>query len=444
MPIADRLQLFTVRCGDLFAPYQVYPCFFGKNMLMLACSRTCSKRRKAVGRLYLTGRICAGEARPVGIDASRRMYTIFNPHNAILFILSGGGFFSIIYAIGHLVQKRKSRLNYVISAIWLITGILLLLLLRDTVEPQEYERLLLTDLFEPSLNFLLGPLLYFYFRNIIRNEHAIDRSVLLHFIPAAASLIVLVPVFVLRYAAEDGRPSLFAITLERAPGLVYALSSVSVLIYLFACLKICIEILHAIGRRRGMVLYLVLLFLIVLAAIEAVLLCAIILNEILLYQLAGVIAIQLLLALYLTGRRHPEFENDLIIEYSKAKYEKSKIEGLNVEAIVKRLHDMMETERAYLNDELTLPVLSSRLGISPQQLSQIINERIGKGYSAYINDFRLKYAEQLLTHNREMTILRIAYQSGFNSKSSFNSQFKKKYGMAPTEYRDRRAGRHAP
>ncbi len=374
----------------------------------------------------------------------RYMHTIFNPQNAILFILSGGGFFSIIYAIGHLVQRRKSRLNYVISAIWLITGILLLLLLRDTAEPQEYERLLLTDLFEPSLNFLLGPLLYFYFRNIIRNEHAIDRSVLFHFIPAAVSLIVLAPVFVLHFAAGGGRPSLLAITLERAPGLAYALSSVSVLIYLFACLKICIEILHAIGRRRSRVLYLVLLFLVVLAAIEAVLLCAIILNEILLYQLAGIMAILLLLVLYLTGRRHPEFEKDLIIEYSKAKYEKSKIEGLNVGAIVKRLHDMMETERAYLNDELTLPDLSSRLGISPQQLSQIINERIGEGYSAYINGFRLKYAEQLLTHNREMTILRVAYQSGFNSKSSFNSQFKKKYGMTPTEYRERRVGRHAP
>lgn len=368
------------------------------------------------------------------------MSCVFDSQNLTLFILSSGGSFCVIHSIGHLIQRKRNYLNYIISAIWLITGILLLLLLKETIELQNYEQLVLTDVFEPSLNFLLGPLLFFYFRHIIKNETAIGKSVLLHFIPAVASIIVLLPIFILHYSAENSLHAFSRSALTRIPNLVYALSSISMLVYLFVCLKICLKILLMIRKGRNRIIYFAALFLIELTVIGVMLLCAIILKRLSLFQFAGIITIQLMLALYMTGRRYPEFENDLIIEYSKAKYEKSKIKGLDVDAILKRLHDIMEMEKAYLDDELTLPVLSSMLGISRQQLSQILNERIGKSYSAYINGFRLQYAEKLLIQNRDMSILRIAFQAGFNSKSSFNNQFKRTIGVAPTEYRDKHLG----
>jgi len=98
-----------------------------------------------------------------------------------------------------------------------------------------------------------------------------------------------------------------------------------------------------------------------------------------------------------------------------------------------------EENLPYLNAELSLKGLALELSISPRRLSYLINTYHNKDFMNFINDYRIDLAKKRLknpTSNQE-TILEVMYDVGFNSKSSFNTFFKKSTGLTPTEYKKR-------
>ena len=97
----------------------------------------------------------------------------------------------------------------------------------------------------------------------------------------------------------------------------------------------------------------------------------------------------------------------------------------------------MENEKPYLDDELTIQTLASRFGMPEKELSILINHHLGKHFFDFINEYRIDEAKKILDNpnNKELTILEILYQVGFNSKSSFYTAFKKATNQTPTEYR---------
>ena len=99
----------------------------------------------------------------------------------------------------------------------------------------------------------------------------------------------------------------------------------------------------------------------------------------------------------------------------------------------KILVDYMSTERPYLNNKISLRELASHLDLHPNKLSWLINERLEKNFSEFINDYRLDHFKSLALNaaNKHLTLLGMAYDSGFNSKSVFNEFFKKQTGMTP-------------
>ncbi|HEY2582067.1 MAG TPA: AraC family transcriptional regulator [Mucilaginibacter sp.] len=97
----------------------------------------------------------------------------------------------------------------------------------------------------------------------------------------------------------------------------------------------------------------------------------------------------------------------------------------------------MQNNKPYLDPELTLDQLALALSIRPRILSQAINEILQQNFFDFINRFRIEEAKRLLTNpaDEKITILEILYEVGFNSKSSFNTLFKKYTGQTPTEFR---------
>jgi AraC-like DNA-binding protein len=120
------------------------------------------------------------------------------------------------------------------------------------------------------------------------------------------------------------------------------------------------------------------------------------------------------------------------------KYRKSLLTEEQAAAILGQLSATMETERPFLDPELALPGLSSKLGVSPNQLSQVINGKLNKTFFDYINEHRVEEAKKLLLapQSRHLSILGIAMDAGFNSKNAFYSAFKKYAGTTPAKYRD--------
>ncbi len=98
---------------------------------------------------------------------------------------------------------------------------------------------------------------------------------------------------------------------------------------------------------------------------------------------------------------------------------------------------LMEAEKPYLNQDLNLKFLASRLDISSGYLSQIINKNEKKNFFEFINSYRVKTVKEMISEGKleHLTLLGIAYEAGFKSKSTFNLVFKKIEGMTPSAYR---------
>lgn len=118
------------------------------------------------------------------------------------------------------------------------------------------------------------------------------------------------------------------------------------------------------------------------------------------------------------------------------KYAKS---GLNSEAsraIHRNLEDLMARERLYANPELTLAELSDKLGTNANHLSQVINTIENKNFYDYINALRIAEFVRISAapENQKYTLLHLALECGFNSKTSFNRNFRKHTGLSPSEF----------
>ncbi len=104
-----------------------------------------------------------------------------------------------------------------------------------------------------------------------------------------------------------------------------------------------------------------------------------------------------------------------------------------------QIKKFMETDEPFMDASLTLHTLAKKTNIPSRELSILINHHLNKHFFDFVNEYRIEKAMELLTSpdRREFTVLEILYEVGFNSKSSFNTAFKKHTGFTPTEYRRR-------
>jgi AraC-like DNA-binding protein len=109
---------------------------------------------------------------------------------------------------------------------------------------------------------------------------------------------------------------------------------------------------------------------------------------------------------------------------------------LETDEVIKRLRRVMETEKPYLDCNLKYSDVAARLGISVRHLSRVLNEELGISFNEFVNAYRIKEVQSRLLNqeNGEHTLLAIALEAGFNSKTSFNRIFKDHTGLTPTEF----------
>lgn len=124
---------------------------------------------------------------------------------------------------------------------------------------------------------------------------------------------------------------------------------------------------------------------------------------------------------------------------SSEKYARQSIDVSMQDEYLARLNLFMETQKPYLDENITIKDLAENIGIPPHHLSIVINNRLNKNFYTFINEYRINEAVSILDDpdNSDASIIAIAFRSGFNSKSTFNSVFKKITGQTPSEYRSR-------
>ncbi|MCX6332970.1 MAG: helix-turn-helix domain-containing protein [Bacteroidia bacterium] len=124
------------------------------------------------------------------------------------------------------------------------------------------------------------------------------------------------------------------------------------------------------------------------------------------------------------------------------KYTRSGLKDKQAEAFLKKLISYVEEKKPYLERDLSIQDLSDATGISRHHITQVLNEKHKKNFFTFINEYRVQEAIARFNDpkNNVFTILAIAYDSGFNSKTTFNSIFKAQTGITPSEFREKSTG----
>lgn len=142
------------------------------------------------------------------------------------------------------------------------------------------------------------------------------------------------------------------------------------------------------------------------------------------------------------GIKHENiFTNNTLTENSEEeetesteKYKNSGLKRELVEELYKSLLEIMADKKPYLDPKLSLSRLAQLLEISPNQLSQIINQEAQVNFYDFVNNYRVEEFIQKASKNKNFSLLALALDSGFNSKSSFNTIFKRQKGITPSQY----------
>lgn len=118
-------------------------------------------------------------------------------------------------------------------------------------------------------------------------------------------------------------------------------------------------------------------------------------------------------------------------------YQKAALTAPQVGAIQAGLQQAMEGDKLYLESDLTLAQLAQALAVSPHQLSQFLSQHLGLSFYDYVNGLRIEAVKATLARpqSARRSLLDIALECGFGSKSTFNAVFKKSTGVSPTTYR---------
>ncbi|MFN0120421.1 MAG: helix-turn-helix transcriptional regulator [Blastocatellia bacterium] len=304
------------------------------------------------------------------------------------------------------------------------------------------------------LIYLSSPLLYLYLRALVTPERSFRRMDVPHFLPAALCALYLIPFYLQDAAAKIA--SAGSTEYERWYYLRHTLAVFQAIIYLYFIVRLTAEYKRR-AERTPLIQTMALVGLMLLVffgGLARLLLRDRSMETNLLLPLCSSIMVYALAWLTLTRPEamaetghsvtttipppSPVAAQEAPEPASGRKYERSTLTPDRSAQLLARLQERMEAEKPYLDGQLTLQKLAARLSVSPQHLSQAINEQTGQSFSDYINALRIDEARRLLTDpaRKHHSILAIALDVGFNSKSTFNAAFKKHTGVTPSEFRD--------
>jgi AraC-like DNA-binding protein len=124
-------------------------------------------------------------------------------------------------------------------------------------------------------------------------------------------------------------------------------------------------------------------------------------------------------------------------EAGSPRYERSGLSDAEASSLKDALLAVMDEQRPWENSELTLADLAALLSTTPHKVSEVLNGRLGQTFYDFVNGYRVREVQRRMARDkaRAPTLLALAMDAGFASKSTFNEAFKKHTGQTPSQYR---------
>jgi AraC-like DNA-binding protein len=308
--------------------------------------------------------------------------------------------------------------------------------------------------------FLYGPIFFIYARLIISGENSFNLKYYLHFIPFILVVIygilfvylkdVDFKITLIQYKAEKLLPELKIISfLKPVHGIIYVFLTIKVVKVYNEKIKDSYSNIERINLNwlRHLTIGLILVW--------GVVVISYIINaffernmkmDFLIYTAASILIYSIgYLSLHQPKIFMPSIQkedaepglNTKTKTDERISYQKSGLTDIEAQSYLNNLLKMMETNKPYLNSDLTLRELAAKLSISTHNLSEILNTRLNQNFYDFINRYRVEEVKKRLADkgSDNFSLVAIAFDSGFNSKSTFNTIFKKQTGATPSQYR---------
>lgn len=304
---------------------------------------------------------------------------------------------------------------------------------------------------------LLGPLLYFYVKNLTILNFEYKKKHLIHVLPFILYLIILLPLYL--KSGDYKIDYVLKNILDTVTGefsfhkFLWSLTSFHFACYLFIIHRLIRhhnnrlkDILSSIDKKINLkwIHIILTLFLVTFAGffLFNTIVKLVDKNWVLDIRIFHILMTTLLYGFAYRGLSQQftfNFEpvKDQEATVAAVKYKASKITTQDSADYYKKLISFMETRQPYFDPDLSLSKLAESISIPKRYLSQAINEHSQYNFYCFINQYRIKFASKMLRDqsNTKFSILDIAYESGFNSKSTFNKAFKQITGLTPSQYR---------
>lgn len=360
-----------------------------------------------------------------------------NQMTVINWLLAGGGFSVVSISVGSLFVKGKRPITYITSALGMAFGLAVLIYLAQNLGLyREWPAILYT--YYP-LELLVGTLLFFFFTLLVEPEFRIASPFLLLFLPVLVATGLMMPYFLQAPDAKVAQMPLYATTnpffhaayLTIAHGLEPWVLANILLFFVRTGIRLRLKRIEWKPSTRGVIIFAFLLF-----------------GALLFYlwvnffpsdfarKLSILVSLAIVYPLYFFQQGNRELFGLSLSAEEREKYRNStKLAGIDTATILDKLDRAMNEKKLYRDAQLSLTRLSEKVGVTPQQLSEILNARLGLNFRQYVNRFRIEAAKEVLRINPERTIIEVAFDCGFGSKSTFNTAFSQATGMSPTEWK---------
>lgn len=289
----------------------------------------------------------------------------------------------------------------------------------------------------PDVRFLFGPLLLFYAHAMIRRDFRFRLKHMLHFLPyylaGVASGYVRFQSYEIWVVLN-----VFLVFICHAHVILYSVVTIVSLRRHVASIKKSFSSMK--NRSLSWLLYLAVFFMIIFAIMSVLQGFHVAGSPVPLivirHELTALLVTLFSFSLGFLGLRQPDIFSGTIMD-DATKYGGSSLTQSECEQFYKRLKHFMDVKRPFLDSELTIDKLAEYSGIPAYHLSRVINEKSDMIFYDFINSYRVEEVKRLINDpaNNRYTILGLALDAGFNSKSAFYAAFKKFMRMTPVEYK---------
>ena len=364
------------------------------------------------------------------------------------FVLKIGGIQAFLIGIAFLSSKIDVKVRFSLSGLLLIIASGCVLYSFNSLPTlQGYPHLIRL---EWGLPLLLGPLLFLYVRSMVLPNKSFAQWDTVHFLPFLANLLLLMPFYLKSGESKIRTLDFFTSSVDIGTDIYrfyFFILQVAIFLVGITYSKKSIDLVNGYeervrkeyskveGRSRSWLLQLGWIFLL--------LFCSLFLYTMIIgfarYTTFDYKALFYLgfavFSFYLSFKTIKTGPTALIdVKEHKIKTRKNKDSFLVKKELLLKV---MEAEKPYLNNDLSATSLAKLVQISRHELSELLNMEFGQNFYDFINEYRVKEFQKriVLPENDHLTIMAVAIDSGFNSKSSFNSIFKKMTGTTPSNYK---------